>query len=67
MYTLNIIIWRHAFKVSLVFSCKMLDRIICPLAKFKSSVWKFFGFPQVKVGGQGDDKDEFDNLETMQS
>ena len=33
-----------------VISHKMSDKIIKPLPKFKSPVWKFFGLPQVKEG-----------------
>ena len=43
-------IQRNAMKESCVFSHKMSDAIVSPHAKFKSPVWKYFGFPRVKNG-----------------
>ena len=40
----------HVVKESLLFSCKMSEEIVSPPAKFKSLVWKYFGFPLVKGG-----------------
>ena len=55
-YLFIVIVYR--FNINIATCCKgvsrisrkMSDEIVSPPAKFKSPVWKYFGFPRVKEG-----------------